>query len=30
VGSYKDKQKADVLAQRLTLEGKGYKPWVTR
>jgi len=30
VGSFKDKQKADVLAQRLTLEGKGYKPWVTR
>jgi cell division septation protein DedD len=30
VGSFKDKQKADVLAQRLTREGKGYKPWVTR
>jgi cell division septation protein DedD len=30
VGSFKDKQKADVLAQRLTREGKGFKPWVTR
>jgi cell division septation protein DedD len=30
VGSFKDKQKADVLAQRLTREGKGYRPWVTR
>jgi cell division septation protein DedD len=30
VGSFKDKQKADVLAQRLTREGKGYNPWVTR
>jgi len=30
VGSFKDKQKADVLAQRLTREEKGFKPWVTR
>ena len=30
VGSFKDKQKADALAQQLTREGKGYKPWVTR
>jgi cell division septation protein DedD len=30
VGSFKDKQKADVLAQQLTREGKGFKPWVTR
>jgi rare lipoprotein A len=30
VGSFKDKRRADVLAQRLMREGKGYKPWVTR
>lgn len=29
VGSFKDKQKAAVLAQRLSREGKGYRPWVT-
>jgi cell division septation protein DedD len=30
VGSFKDRKKADALAARIALEGKGYEPWVTR
>jgi cell division septation protein DedD len=30
IGSFKDKQQADMLAERLLREDKRYKPWVTR
>jgi cell division septation protein DedD len=30
IGSFKDKRKAEALAQRLLREEKRYKPWVTR
>ena len=30
IGSFKDKQQADILAERLLREEKRYKPWVIR
>jgi cell division septation protein DedD len=30
IGSFKNKRQADLLAERLLLEEKRYKPWVTR
>ena len=30
IGSFKDKRQANIVAERLLLEDKRYKPWVTR